>query len=139
MNVWMQTDGEVLYLNKGNKPLDLRNTSRERPILIDFNTGKGILLKNIVCGELTKSEYQTDEGKKLVEKGLAIYESEPKEVVTEKPVEAEQFEEPVEKNWDDMNWHEKKKFADDNNYEGKNYKEDTLDNWFKGFVKDNEV
>ena len=139
--------GTVLYLFNGGH-VDLRNTSRERTVPINFETGSGLVRKNGVFCELTKDESETEEGKDLLATGRAfihtVEQSEPDGnriamVKEEFKVEVPKVENPVEKNWDDMSWHEKKKFADDNNYEGKNYKEDTLDNWFKGFVKDNEV
>jgi len=117
MKIWMKAPGEILHLTFSNGSIDLRNTSNERPVVVDDELGKKLLLNGIV--------FEATEPVKVVK---------PVEKIVEPPVE-----ETVVKDWPDKTWHEKKAFANDNEYSGENYKEDTLDNWYKEFIKNNEI
>ena len=123
----MANGGEVLYLFNGGH-LDLRNTSPERPVEVEDKLGKKLLLKDIVMEVIEKPKEEIID--EIVDE---VFD----EIETEEI--SEHQEEEVVKEWAEMGWHEKKKFADANEYKGNNYKEDTLDNWYKGFLKLNEV
>ena len=135
MKVWMDGLGEILYLNAGGN-IDLRNTSQERAVDVKFPLAKRLLLKGIVFGQLNKAEELLEEGQELIKKGLAIPAKQTPLPKAEKVVEQE---EQIVDSWEEMKWHSKKKFAQSNGFDGEDLKEETLDNWYKGFIKNNEI
>lgn len=128
MKVWMNEPGDTLYLTKGGT-IDLHNTSQQRAVDVKFSIAKKILLKGIVFGQLTKEEMTQPEAVELIESGKAL----PAEQ-TPPPKSEPIIEETELFDWDELKWHGKKKFADENGYKGKDHKEDSLDEWYKGFM-----
>jgi len=137
MKIWMTNGGENLNLTFSKKTLDLRNTSQDRPVEVNFDLGRKLLLPGIVFGQLTEKEAKTPEGKELLESGKVLAPMVKKEIQPEKVEET--VEDEIVKSWENYTYHEKKKFANANDYEGENFKEETLDNWYKKFISQNEI
>jgi len=116
MKIWMKAPGEILYLFNGGN-IDLRNTSPERPIEVNDELGKKLLLPGIV---------------------FEVIEKEVVEPVVE-PVEKELVKEAPTDDWDNLTWNKKKAFAIDNGYNGISYKTLDLDSWYRDFLKENEI